>query len=202
MTLSGSVQSRRESAMKAAVNALIFDCDGTLADTMPAHYRAWIEILRPHGIAFPEDRFYSMGGMPTGKILELLFAEVGKVPDVDLLTRRKEEAFIEKMAEIRPIEKVVAVAREGRGVVPMAVASGGHRHLVEMTLRQIGVLEWFPVIVGAEDTVKHKPEPDVFLEAARRLDVRPADCTVYEDTDLGIEAARRAGMLWVDVRTM
>jgi HAD superfamily hydrolase (TIGR01509 family) len=71
-----------------------------------------------------------------------------------------------------------------------------------VTLRQIGVLEWFPVIVGAEDTVKHKPEPDVFLEAARRLQVAPDDCTVYEDTDLGIEAARRAGMRWIDVRTM
>jgi len=186
----------------AAVNALIFDCDGTLADTMPAHYRAWLEILQPYGVAFPEDRFYSMGGMPTGKILELLFGEAGKVCDVELLTRLKEVAFIEMMAEIRPIEKVVEVARKGRGVVPMAVASGGHRHMVEQTLRQIGILDWFPVIVGAEDTVKHKPEPDVFLEAARRLGVEPRDCTVYEDTDLGIEGARRAGMRFVDVRTM
>lgn len=188
--------------MTAAVNALIFDCDGTLADTMPAHYRAWLEILLPHGIAFPEDRFYSMGGMPTGKIVEMLFGEAGKVPDVALMVRQKEEAFLRSLGDIRPIEKVVAVARAGRGVVPMAVASGGHRKMVEKTLRQIGVLEWFPVIVGAEDTVKHKPEPDVFLEAARRLAVRPADCTVYEDTDLGIEAARRAGMAWVDVRTL
>jgi HAD superfamily hydrolase (TIGR01549 family) len=185
-----------------AVNALIFDCDGTLADTMPAHYRAWLQILQPYGVCFPEERFYSMGGMPTGKILALLFGEAGKVCDVDLLTRQKEVAFMEMMAEIRPIEKVVEVARKGRGVLPMAVASGGHRHMVERTLRQIGILEWFPVIVGAEDTVKHKPEPDVFLEAARRLGVEPRDCTVYEDTDLGIEAARRAGMRWVDVRAM
>jgi HAD superfamily hydrolase (TIGR01509 family) len=188
--------------MKAGVSALIFDCDGTLADTMPAHYRAWVEILQPHGIAFPEDRFYAMGGMPTGRILEKLFAEVGQVPDVERLTRLKEEAFIARMSEIRPIEKVVEVARNGRGRSPMAVASGGHRHMVEMTLRRIGILDWFSVIVGAEDTVKHKPEPDVFLEAARRLDVRPSDCTVYEDTDLGVEAARRAGMRWVDVRTL
>ena len=84
----------------------------------------------------------------------------------------------------------------------MAVASGGYRHMVELTLRQIGILDWFPVLVAAEDTTRHKPEPDVFLEAARRLGVTPAECTVYEDTDLGIEAARRAGMRWVDVRTM
>jgi beta-phosphoglucomutase-like phosphatase (HAD superfamily) len=182
------------------VNALIFDCDGTLADTMPAHYRAWVEILRPHGIPFPEGRFYAMGGMPTVKILELLFSEVGKTVDIGMLSQQKEDAFLEKIGEVRPIEKVVAVARRGRGVLPMAVASGGYRHMVELTLRQIGILEWFPVVVTAEDTVKHKPEPDVFLEAARRLGAPPADCTVYEDTDLGIEAARRAGMRWVDVR--
>ena len=184
------------------MNALIFDCDGTLADTMPAHYRAWIEILRPHGISFPEDRFYSMGGMPTDKIVQTLFSEAGKLPDVPALIRAKEAAFLEKLGEIRPIEKVVEVARRGRGTVPMAVASGGHRHMVELTLRQIGIADWFPVLVGAEDTTRHKPEPDVFWEAARRLGVARAECTVYEDTDLGVEAARRAGMGWVDVRTM
>jgi HAD superfamily hydrolase (TIGR01549 family) len=184
------------------VSALIFDCDGTLADTMPAHYRAWLDILRPHGVAFPEARFYAMGGMPTGNIVEKLFSEVGKIPDVATLIRQKEEAFMEQLGEIRPIEKVVEVARRGRGTLPMAVASGGHRHMVELTLRQIGILDWFPVVVAAEDTTRHKPEPDVFLEAARRLGVVPAECTVYEDTDLGIEAARRAGMSWVDIRTM
>ncbi len=184
------------------MSALIFDCDGTLADTMPAHYEAWLDILRPFGVPFPEARFYSLGGMPTGKIVELLFSEVGKVPDVEALTRQKEAAFIAKAGGIRPIERVVAIARAARGRTPMAVASGGHRHMVELTLRQIGILDWFSTIVAAEDTVLHKPEPDVFLEAARRLNAPPPSCTVYEDTDLGIEAARRAGMRWVDVRTL
>lgn len=167
---------------------------------MPAHYRAWLEILAPYDVPFPEKRFYSMGGMPTPAIVKMLFDEAGKVPDVLLLTREKERAFVKKIAEVRPIEPVVSVARRSRGLVPMAVASGGHRAMVELTLRQIGVLEWFPVVVTAEDTTRHKPEPDVFLEAARRLGVAPATCTVYEDTDLGIEAARRAGMRAVDVR--
>lgn len=184
------------------MSALIFDCDGTLADTMPAHYLAWVEILRPHGVSFPEERFYAMGGMPTGLILERLFSEVGKVPDVELLTRQKEEAFIARASEIRPVEKVLAIARAARGRLPMAVASGGHRHMVEMTLRRLGILDWFAAVVAAEDTAKHKPEPDVFLEAARRLRVAAADCTVYEDTDLGLEAARRAGMRFVDVRKL
>jgi HAD superfamily hydrolase (TIGR01549 family) len=184
------------------VDALIFDCDGTLADTMPAHYQAWLEILAPHGIGFPEDRFYGMGGMPTGKILEQLFAEAGKVADIEQLTRQKEVAFIAQVGEVRPVAKVVDIARRARGQFALAVASGGHRHMVELTLRQIGILDWFSVLVAAEDTVRHKPEPDVFLEAARRLGVVPERCTVYEDTDLGIEAARRAGMRFVDVRTL
>lgn len=184
------------------IQALIFDCDGTLADTMPAHYQAWLEVLRPHGIDFPEDRFYAMGGMPTDKIVVELCGEAGKSLDVNALVRQKALAFQHKIGEVRPIEKVVDVARAHRGKVPMAVASGGQRRMVEKTLAQIGVLDWFPVLVTAEDTHHHKPEPDVFLEAARRLGVAPAACTVYEDTDLGLEAARRAGMRWVDVRRM
>jgi HAD superfamily hydrolase (TIGR01509 family) len=186
--------------------ALIFDCDGTLADTMPAHYQAWLEVLRPHGIDFPEDRFYAMGGMPTDKIVIELCGEAGGLPtriDVSALVRDKALAFERKIGEVRPIEKVVQVARAQRGKGgPMAVASGGQRRMVEKTLAQIGVLDWFPVVVTAEDTRQHKPEPDVFLEAARRLGVEPATCTVYEDTDLGLEAARRAGMRWVDIRRM
>jgi beta-phosphoglucomutase-like phosphatase (HAD superfamily) len=182
--------------------ALIFDCDGTLADTMPAHYQAWLEVLRPHGIDFPEDRFYAMGGMPTDKIVIELCGEAGKRLDVNALVRDKALAFERKIDEVRPIAKVVEVARASRGRLPMAVASGGQRRMVEKTLAQIGVLDWFPVVITAEDTRRHKPEPDVFLEAARRLGVEPAACTVYEDTDLGLEAARRAGMRSVDVRGM
>ena len=74
--------------------------------------------------------------------------------------------------------------------------------MVERTLRQIGLYDWFPVIVTAEDTAHHKPDPDVFLEAARRMSVHPSVCTVYEDTDIGLEAARRAGMRGVDVRPL
>jgi HAD superfamily hydrolase (TIGR01509 family) len=182
--------------------ALIFDCDGTLADTMPAHYQAWLEVLRPHGIDFPEDRFYAMGGMPTDKIVVELCGEAGKLLDVAALVRDKALAFERKIGEVRPIEKVVDVARAQRGKGPMAVASGGQRSTVERTLAQIGVLDWFSVVVTAEDTRRHKPEPDAFLEAARRLGVTPAACTVYEDTDLGLEAARRAGMRGVDVRRL
>jgi HAD superfamily hydrolase (TIGR01509 family) len=103
---------------------------------------------------------------------------------------------------IRPIATVIDIARRQRGEGPLAIASGSVRRLVVRTLETLGISDWFAAIVTAEDTARHKPEPDVFLEAARRIGVDPAGCTVYEDTDIGLEAARRAGMTPVDVRPL
>jgi len=186
----------------APPTASIFDLDGTLADTMPVHFRAWQQVAGRHGLEFPESRFYAMGGVPTSKIAATLIAEQGLEVDAALITREKEEAVMALFTEVRPIDAVVQIARRCREEGPVAIASGGGRQMVERTLLQIGLADFFPVIVAAEDTTRHKPEPDVFLEAARRMGVPPARCTVYEDTDLGLEAARRAGMRGVDVRPL
>lgn len=186
----------------AAVTAAIFDLDGTLADTMPVHYRVWMEVAPRYGITFSEERFYSMGGVPTVKIAAILAAEQGLNIDPVAVALEKEQTVLKRVVEVQPITAVVEIARRCRETGPVAIASGGSRAMVERTLRQIGLYDWFPVIVTAEDTTRHKPEPDVFLEAARRLGVAPARCTVYEDTDLGLEAARRAGMQFVDVRPL
>jgi HAD superfamily hydrolase (TIGR01509 family) len=185
-----------------SVQALIFDCDGTLADTMPLHYQAWLKILGRAGIPFPETRFYQLGGMPTEKIIKLLSEESGvPVTDIPAMTLEKESIYLTLLHEVQPIEPTVRVAEQYRGKLPMAVASGGYREVIGRTLRQIRVADWFQTVVCAEDTVLHKPEPDVFLEAARRLGVREArHCVVFEDTDLGMEAARRAGMIGIDIR--
>jgi beta-phosphoglucomutase family hydrolase len=180
---------------------LIFDCDGTLADTMPAHYRAWTRMLGRFGIPFPESRFYAMGGMPTEQIIRVLAAEAGvAVTDVQAMVREKEEGFLAHLDAVRPIEPVVRIAAAFRGRLPIAVASGGYRDTVTRTLDRLGLRDWFDALVTAEDTARHKPEPDVFLEAARRLGVPAERCVVFEDTDIGLEAARRAGMWRVDVR--
>ena len=180
---------------------LIFDCDGTLADTMPIHYQAWTAMLARHGIPFGEKRFYELGGIPTAGIIHILAEETG-VPadDIPAMVRVKEECFLALMSQVKPIKVVCDIAKAYRGVLPMAVASGGYRDVVAETLTMIGVRDWFPVVVCAEDTARHKPEPDVFLEAASRLNVPAAACIVFEDTDIGLEAARRAGMAGVDVR--
>lgn len=181
-------------------SALIFDCDGTLTDSMPLHFLCWHQTMQRHGITFDEDRFYSLGGIPTDKIIAMLSQEQGVLVNVPEAAQQKEAAFIDMLHQLEPIPFVVEVARQQRGRLKMAVASGGFRTIIEQQLRQIGVHDWFDTIVSAEDTALHKPEPDVFLEAARRLGVPPELCLVYEDSDLGIEAARRAGMTWVDVR--
>jgi HAD superfamily hydrolase (TIGR01509 family) len=198
------VQNESNSVLGAmtATSAAVFDLDGTLADTMPVHYSVWTEIAARYGITFPEERFYQMGGIPTGKIAAILAAEQGLAIDPATVAREKEQMVLLRVPDVKPIPAVVEIARRCRDAGPVAIASGGSRAMVERTLRQIGLFDWFPVIVTAEDTTRHKPEPDVFLEAARRMGVPPAICTVYEDTDLGLEAARRAGMQSVDVRSL
>src|SRR5262245_22468434 len=113
---------------------LIFDCDGTLADTMPAHYKAWTTMLGRYGISFPEPRFYSMGGMPTASIIQVLATECGMaISDLDAMVREKEAAFLTHLDAVRPIESVVRIVAAHRTRLPMAVASGGYRDTITQT---------------------------------------------------------------------
>jgi beta-phosphoglucomutase family hydrolase len=182
--------------------ALIFDCDGTLTDSMPLHYVAWHQTLQRHGIDFPEERFYAMGGVPTDKIIRILCQEQGVGGDIDAIAAEKEAAFLQTLANVIANEPVCQIVRFHHGKLPMAVASGGVRAVVVEQLTKIQMHAYFETIVAAEDTQHHKPEPDVFLEAARRLNVAPQRCLVFEDTDIGLLAAQRAGMDCLDVRTL
>lgn len=180
--------------------ALIFDCDGTLTDSMPAHFASWRRTLGRYGIEFTEARFYELAGQPTEKIISLLGREQSIAVDAAQVAGEKEDDFLAEIHLVRPIAEVVDVVRQNHGRARLAVASGGWRRVVTAQLKQIGLFELFDAIVTAEDTDRHKPAPDVFLEAARRLGVAPERCCVYEDADLGVEAARRAGMQCVDIR--
>ena len=173
----------------------IFDCDGTLADTMPLHYQAWKRIVGELGSPFSEDLFYELGGRPTEQIFELLRDEHGlRVSDANDAAERKEEYFLEMIHQVKPIEPVLEIAKRLHTTVPMAVASGGYRKYVELTLDAIGVRGLFEAVVCAEDYKRGKPFPDPFLEAAHRLKVAASDCLVFEDSPLGVQAAQAAGM--------
>jgi len=182
--------------------ALIFDCDGTLADSMPLHWRAWDAVCKRNGIEFPEERFYKLGGVPSQKILAMLKQEQDLSFDPAEISRQKEEAYLPLMAEVKLIEPVAAIAREHVGKLPMAVATGGRTKYIRPLLEGLGISDWFQAIVTSDDVKNHKPAPDTFLKAAALLGVPPEDCRAFEDTDLGMEAIRAAHMDAVDVRTI
>jgi beta-phosphoglucomutase family hydrolase len=184
------------------IKGIIFDCDGTLADTMPLHWKAWQQITRKHGLHFPEDRFYSLGGVPSRDILAMLCREQGKNLDCLALSREKEEAYLPFLPDVKGIDIVVKVAEANHGKLPMAVASGGMKHIIKQVLEHLRIRHFFDAVVTSEDVQRQKPAPDIFLEAARRLGVPPAHCRAYEDTDLGMQAIRSAGMEAIDVREL
>ncbi len=174
--------------------AYIFDCDGTLADTMPLHYRAWVAAVEPLGCDFPEELFYSLGGVPAPGVIEFLNRRSGLAMPVAETAAHKEALFEELIPQVRPIPEVVAFAESMLGRYPLAVASGGLKPLVLATLEALGIRQYFQAVVTYEDVVHGKPAPDTYLEAARLLGVAPAGCLVFEDTPLGIESATAAGM--------
>lgn len=184
------------------IQGLIFDCDGTLADTMPLHWRAWQVVAARHRLHLPEDRFYALGGVPSREIVKLLSAEQGLGLDHLAIAREKEAEYLPLIAQVEPINAVVGVAREHFGKLPMAVASGSTHRVLEQVLARLDIRQLFQAVVTSEDVAHQKPAPDIFLEAARRLGVPPQQCRAYEDSDLGMQAIRAAGMEAVDVRTL
>ena len=182
-------------------DAVIFDLDGTLVDSMGVHFTAWCEALAKHGAAnvFPEDVFYAMGGRPTKDIVEELNGELGLKLDAESVAVDKRNAFLENIDQVTINEEVVNYARSIRGKMPIAIATGGTRLVVEKTLQAIGLSDLFDEVVTANDVKCGKPAPDVFLEAAARIEIEPERCLVFEDAPAGIMAAQSAGMEVVSV---
>ena len=182
-----------------AFGGYIFDCDGTIADNMPLHYRAWSMAMADFGGEYPEELFYAWGGRPTTVIVGLLNEKYGLALDVDETVRRKEKYYLSLIPEVVPVPEVLGIVKSIHGTVPLSVASGGHRELVEATLDVLGIRDLFQAIVCAEDYKRGKPHPEPFLLAAKLMSVPPEDCVVFEDSPIGIEAAKAANMAWVHV---
>lgn len=184
----------------AHIKAFIFDLDGTLADTMPAHYKACQIVGEKYGFVFPETFFYECAGMPTTAAFDLLFKKENIQLDSMAIGLEKEEIFHTLLHEVKPIALTFELAQAEKGSIKMAIGSGGRRESVMNTLKAIGMEDFFNVIITCEDVENTKPAPDTFLLAAKQLGVAPENCLVFEDGDPGIVAAMSAGMECIDVR--
>jgi beta-phosphoglucomutase-like phosphatase (HAD superfamily) len=181
------------------VAGLIFDCDGTLVDTAPAHYYALVNGLKQQDLTMDSAWYFERVGLTPTALFDAFEDVVGRF-DRKRLIDGYTVAFQAELSRLEEVEVIAAIAREWKGRVPMAVASNGTRLNVQTTLRETGLLELFDTVVVAEDVAAGKPAPDVFLEAARRMGVVAEQCVVFEDSDEGLEAALRAGMDGRDIR--
>jgi beta-phosphoglucomutase-like phosphatase (HAD superfamily) len=182
-----------------AFQAYLFDCDGTIADSMPLHYVAWTQALSEWKCEFPEPLFYSWGGTPTPEIIAKLNQRYGLQMPVEQVARRKDVLYLENISRLTAVPEVLEHIELSHGKLPFAVVSGDSREVVTASLTALKLLDRFETLVCAGDYRRGKPDPEPFLIAASRLGVTPGDCLVFEDTDLGIQAATAAGMASVKV---
>ncbi|MEC7609375.1 MAG: HAD-IA family hydrolase [Verrucomicrobiota bacterium] len=181
---------------------LIFDMDGTLADTMPTHFIAWSKTFKKYNINFSEDRFYALGGVPAEAIITMLAKEQGHSIDAVAIAIEKEKLFEFLLGEVQPVKEVKAIAQRYRELLPMAVATGSPMWVAEKILTALGMRNWFAAVVTADCIENPKPAPDIYVKAARLIGVDPQRCHAFEDTELGLQAASSAGMDVININTL
>jgi HAD superfamily hydrolase (TIGR01509 family) len=179
--------------------AYLFDCDGTIADSMPLHYVAWKKALSEWNCEFDEEIFYAWGGMPVAEIISTLNEKHGLNMPVEAVSRRKEGFYFELLPQLKPVPEVLEHINAEHGRLPFAVVSGSTRESVVASLTALNLLDRFDTLVCAGDYEKSKPDPEAFLLAATRLGVAPEACLVFEDTEMGVQAATTAGMAAVRI---
>ena len=184
------------------IKGLIFDCDGTLVDSMPLHMQAWQAAFDRYQAVYDADLLGSLCGMRETDVIDQYNLAYGTKLDSNLMVRYKHEFFRRHIADIKPVEPVVKIVRDFYGKKPLAVVSGSVRDHVHAQLKAIGLFELFDFILTADDPFKPKPAPDLFIEAAQRMKLAPAACLVFEDGDAGFTAARNAGMQFVDIKDL
>ena len=180
-------------------SAYLFDCDGTIADSMPLHYVAWKQALGEWDCEFDEKLFYEWGGMPIVEIVATLNRQRGLRMPVEQVAHRKEDLYFRLLPQLKAVPEVLEHIEARYGQVPFAVVSGSALDSVTASLSRLGLLDRFDTLVCAGDYQRSKPHPEGFLLAASRLGVAPRSCLVFEDTAMGIEAATSAGMASVRV---
>ena len=180
--------------------ALIFDLDGTLVDSMPLHYEAWKEVCAMKGLDFSEEEFYSLAGVPSDRIFEIINERHGTDFEPTTDSALKEETYLRKIDKLKPVEPVLALAVANHGKMPMAIGTGSPGDHSWEAVKSLGLDKYFDILVSKNDVSKGKPDPETFLKCASAMNVDPEYCQVFEDGDPGLEAAKTAGMIATDIR--
>ncbi len=184
-----------------AANALIFDLDGTLLDSMPLHYEAWKEICQEMiDYDFTEEFFYAHAGVSSDRIFADIREITGKEFDPVFLAGKKEALYETKITKLKTVEPVIRIVEAYHGKLPMAIGTGSPSEGSWKAVRTVGLDKYFDILVSKEDVEHPKPAPDTFLRCAQLMGVSPGDCQVFEDGDPGLKAARSAGMIATDIR--
>jgi beta-phosphoglucomutase-like phosphatase (HAD superfamily) len=189
--------------IRSGVKGLIFDLDGTLADTMPYHFIGWEKACKKYGAHIDSSFLRKHTGSPGWIIAREIIKDCGLNGSVtiDEIVNEKLQEFFSVQHFVKPIEPVTDIVKRYFGILPMAVGTGGHREAVERTLEITDLRKYFEIIVTANDVNSFKPHPETFLKCAELMKVNPEFIEVFEDSELGIEAAHKAGMIATDVRS-
>lgn len=187
------------------IKGLIFDLDGTLANTMPLHIEAWKEAGIAYGVSITEKMINDRAGTPTIQVIQQLSDIFGwRINPSEFRTKKNElyQKLKQKSGKIKPIQSVLSIAKAYHKILPMAVGTGSIRVNAEIALKDMGIEQWFEVVVTADDVTAHKPDPATFIKCAEHLNLSPQECLVYEDGPMGIEAALAGGMSVVHIQTL
>jgi HAD superfamily hydrolase (TIGR01509 family) len=180
--------------------AFLYDCDGTLADTMPSHKKTYVRVAAESGFVLDDSIVDELAGWPIADVVGAINKRYNTTFDPIAFSKRKDKLFFDEYVEqIQPIDYVVNHLKAHAGKLKIGVVSGGDRETVEKTLQVLGIFNLIEVIVCAGETPRGKPYPDPFLSASEKLGVNPKDCLVFEDGDPGTKAAEAAGMKWVRI---
>lgn len=189
--------------IKPGIKGLIFDLDGTLVDSMPLHFEGWKKACEKFGVTMEPEFLKLHTGSPGWLIAAAIIEKSGLNGSVtvDQIMKVKLEEFFKVQHLIKPVEPVAQIAGKYYGRMPMAVGTGGHREAVERTLEVAGLRKYFDIVITANDVKNHKPHPETFLKCAEQMKIDPEFIEVFEDGDLGLEAAIAGGMKATDVRS-
>ena len=182
------------------IKALIFDLDGTLADSMPVHLIAWEIVGIKYGFQYSKKELEKYAGMSTQEIVDTINKKNNLKLDPDQISHELELKFLENLDKVKPIKPISNLLQTYYGRLPIAVGTGGLRGMAVKILKHIEIWDKIDILVASEDVNNHKPSPETFLKCAEKLRVKPSDCLVFEDVNLGFQAAKNAGMHLIDVR--